>query len=52
MRGTYEAFILVKIKGGREYVCALNRQAPSTETSEKPSLREQKEYLETRVIWN
>jgi hypothetical protein len=52
MRGTYEAFILVKVKGGLEYVCALNRQAPSKDTSEKPSLSEQKEYLETRVIWN
>ncbi len=52
MRGTYEAFILVKIKGGRQYVCALNRQAPSKEANENPRLREQKEYLETRVIWN
>ncbi len=25
MRGNQEAFILVKIKDGRQYVCALNR---------------------------
>ena len=52
MRGTYEAFILVKVKDGREFVCALNRQAPNKKTSEKPSLKEQEEYLETQVIWN
>lgn len=51
MRGTYEAFILVKVKDGREFVCALNRQAPSR-TSEKLSLKEQEEYLATMVIWN
>ncbi len=51
MRGTYEAFILVKVKDGREYVCALNRQPPAI-NSEKPSLKEQEEYLETQVIWN
>lgn len=52
MRGTYEAFILVKVKDGREYVCALNRQPPSRDTNERLSEREQEEYLETRVIWN
>ncbi|BHH84621.1 hypothetical protein [Desulforhopalus sp. 52FAK] len=52
MRGTYEAFILVKVKDGREFVCALNRQAPAKNTSEKPSEKEQEEYLETMVIWN
>jgi len=52
MRGTYEAFILVKVKDGREFVCALNRQAPARSASEKPSEKEQEEYLETMVIWN
>lgn len=51
MRGTYEAFILVKVKDGREFVCALNRQ-PAAKNIEKPSLKEQAEYLEKRVIWN
>lgn len=51
MRGTYEAFILVKVKDGREFVCALNRQQP-TKGSEKPSVKEQEEYLQRRVIWN
>ena len=52
MRGTYEAFILVKVKDGREFVCALNRQIPNREKKERPSLREQEEYLESKVIWN
>lgn len=52
MRGTYEAFILVKVKDGKKYVCALNRQLPDRDLSERPSLKEQKEYLDTRVIWN
>ncbi len=52
MRGTYEAFILVKVKDGREYVCALNRQATAKKADEKSSAKEQKEYLETMVIWN
>jgi hypothetical protein len=52
MRGTYEAFILVKVKDGREFVCALNRQAPAKSTSEKTSVKDQEEYLQTMVIWN
>ena len=52
MRGSYEAFILVKVKDGREFVCALNRQVKKRDSSEKPSLKEQEEYLETMVIWN
>lgn len=52
MRGTYEAFILVKVKDGREYVCALNRQATAKKSDGKSSSKEQKEYLETMVIWN
>lgn len=52
MRGTYEAFILVKVKDGREFVCALNRQVPNENTREKPSVKEKQEYLDTMVIWN
>ncbi len=52
MRGTYEAFILVKVKGGRQYVCALNRQKKSGENFDQLSYREKQEYLHSRVIWN
>ncbi|MCP3888717.1 MAG: hypothetical protein GY702_07560 [Desulfobulbaceae bacterium] len=51
MRGTYEAFILVKVKDGRKFVCALNRK-PANKEGEKLSLKQQQDYLEHRVIWN
>jgi hypothetical protein len=52
MRGTYEAYILVKVKDGREYVCALNRQGKSKDSIAPVSEQEMKTYLENRVIWN
>jgi hypothetical protein len=52
MRGTYEAFILVKIKDGKQYVCALNRQKKDQGHFDQLSYREKQEYLESRVIWN
>ena len=52
MRGTYEAFILVKVKDGRQYVCALNRQKREKGQDEKLSLRERQDILESQVIWN
>jgi len=52
MRGTYEAFILVKIKDGREYVCALNRQRTTKKSSNVPDIRHTKDYLDNQVIWN
>jgi len=51
MRGTYEAFILVKVKDGSQFVCALNRQKREKD-HEKSSLQEKQEFLETQVIWN
>lgn len=52
MRGTYEAFILVEVKDGRQYVCALNRQKQKKAGIERRSEKEQQDYLENRVIWN
>jgi len=52
MRGTYEAFILVKVKDGRKFVCALNRKHPEKSGSVKLSFKEQQDYLEKSVIWN
>jgi hypothetical protein len=52
MRGTYEAYILVKIKGGKQYVCALNRQKKDQEHFDQLNNRQKQEYLESRVIWN
>jgi hypothetical protein len=53
MRGTYEAFILVKVKDGRQYVCALNRQQKKDQDNfNQLSWREKHEYLQSQVIWN
>jgi hypothetical protein len=52
MRGTYEAFILVKVKDGREFVCALNRKQPDKSGGGVLSFKEQQDQLEKNVIWN
>ncbi|MBU1568026.1 MAG: hypothetical protein KJ630_20685 [Proteobacteria bacterium] len=52
MRGTYEAYILVKVKGGWQYVCALNRPKNGQVNFNQLSHREMQEYLQSRVIWN
>lgn len=52
MRGTYEAFILVKVKDGRQFVCALNRLKKSTGNQGTMGLRARLAYLKTQVIWN
>ena len=52
MRGTYEAYILVKVKDGWQYVCALNRPKKGQGNFDQLSHREKQEYLQTRVIWN
>lgn len=52
MRGTYEAYILVKVKDGRKYVCALNRKLPQKDGMANASFRQQQDYLESMVIWN
>lgn len=52
MRGTYEAFVLVKIKDGSQYVCALNRQKKVVEADERMSTKDKLDFLATQVIWN
>jgi hypothetical protein len=53
MRGTYEAFILVKVKDGRQYVCALNRrQEKDRENFNQLSWWQKQEYLQSQVTWN
>lgn len=52
MRGSYEAFMLVKVKDGRKFVCALNRKRYSKVDGTKLNQEEQKKYLENWVIWN
>lgn len=52
MRGTYEAFILVKVKDGREFVCALNRQKKTKNSAASIQNKEVDTYLENSVIWN
>jgi len=52
MRGTYEAYILVKVKNGSKYVCALNRPQKRADKQQTKTLQEQLQYLATQVIWN
>lgn len=56
MRGTYEAFILVKVKDGSQFVCALNRQAKrdrgQDDTLSRLSPPPRPEFQEHQVIWN
>ena len=52
MRGTYEAFILVKVKDGRKFVCALNRQKGNKEDLGRLDRKEREYFLENQVIWN
>jgi hypothetical protein len=52
MRGTYEAFILVKVKDGKKYVCALNRQKGDRGDLGRLNHKERQDFLEKQVIWN
>ncbi|SDO73150.1 hypothetical protein [Desulforhopalus singaporensis] len=52
MRGTYEAFILVKVRDGRQFVCALNRRNWTRPQAQAFTLKQQREYLDKNVIWN
>jgi len=52
MRGTYEAFILVKVKDGRKFVCALNRQKGNKEDLSRLDNKERQDFLDNQVIWN
>lgn len=56
MRGTYEAYILVEVKDGRQFVCALNRwqrkEKAQDDTLSALFTPEQEEFRENQVIWN
>lgn len=52
MRATYEAYILVKVRDGSQYLCLLNRQPKPPATDEARKLQEQRHFLATQVIWN
>ena len=58
MRGTYEAYILVEIKDGTQFVCALNRQknkrlpVSDEEQAEEDRRMEDLEAMLRSVIWN
>lgn len=52
MRGTYEAYILVKVKDGSQYVCALNCRKHDKNNDRPMGLRQRHYYLATQVIWN
>ena len=50
MRGNQEAYILVKVKDGRKFVCAINR----LKNERKPTQMEQEQIrlnLEKDVLW-
>ncbi len=52
MRGNQEAFILVKIKDGRQYVCALNRPKGVTDGGDLPSKDSRGVDLTKDVLWH
>lgn len=52
MRGTYEAYILVKVKDGSQYVCALNCRKRDPNNAGPMGLKQRLTYLATQVIWN
>ncbi len=51
MRGNQEAYILVKVKDGKKYVCAINKLKRSSKTGLGQS-RETKVDLEKDVLWH
>ena len=51
MRGNQEAYILVKVKDGKKYVCAINKLKSTTKISVGQS-GEPKVNLEKDVLWH
>ena len=51
MRNTYEAYILVKLRDGRQFVCALNRKK-QRKTDLNKSVVHPDDAWELEVIWN
>ena len=52
MRGNQEAFILVEMKDGRQYVCALNRSKGVTDGSDRPAKDSKGVDLTKDVLWH
>lgn len=52
MRGRYEAYILVKTKDGKEFVCGMNLLPKPTKTFQQFTEEEKKRFLETYCLWN
>jgi len=50
MRGNQEAYVLVKVKDGRQFVCALNR-VKKLRKNNQPSKAELAINLEKDVLW-
>ena len=51
MRGNQEAYILVKVKDGRKYVCAINKLKRNSKISLSQA-EEPKVNLEKDVLWH
>lgn len=52
MRGQYEAYILVKIKDGRKYVCGMNLPAKPKKLFQELTEEEKKKFLDSNCLWN
>lgn len=52
MRGTYEAYILVEVKDGRQFVCALNKPKKTEAKSTQGGEKERSTDWEHKVLWN
>ncbi len=50
MRGNQEAYVLVKVKDGRKFVCAINR-LKSDKKNHNPELKNTRVDLEKDVLW-
>lgn len=52
MRNTQEAYILVELKDGSQYVCAMNKPRPQPQTEDRMWTKQSQTAFEKQVIWN
>jgi len=52
MRGLYEAYILVKTRDGKQYVCGMNRPPKPKKSFHQLTDNEKHEFLERNCLWN
>jgi hypothetical protein len=52
MRNSYEAYILVKLKDGSQYVCAMNRPRQQPLANQRLAPKQQQVEPDKQVIWN